>query len=36
MNEQEGECKKATIEVTSGDDKGRKFVEVVQPDAPGS
>lgn len=34
MNEQEGECKKATIEVTSGDDKGRKFVEVVQPDAP--
>ncbi|MFJ4920548.1 YibE/F family protein [Streptomyces sp. NPDC088725] len=31
---QTGECEKATIEVTSGKDKGRKFVEVVQPDAP--
>lgn len=29
-----GECKKATVEVTSGKDKGRTFVEVVQPDAP--
>ncbi|MER7725010.1 YibE/F family protein [Streptomyces sp. NPDC096323] len=27
-------CKKATIEVTSGEDKGRTFIEVVQPDAP--
>ncbi|MER5274279.1 YibE/F family protein [Streptomyces sp. NPDC002809] len=27
-------CKKATIEVTSGQDKGRTFIEVVQPDAP--
>ncbi|WSD69606.1 YibE/F family protein [Streptomyces sp. NBC_01591] len=29
-----GLCKKATIEVTTGHDKGRTFVEVVQPDAP--
>ncbi|WP_345944021.1 YibE/F family protein [Streptomyces sp. SID3212] len=29
-----GECKKATVEVTSGKEKGRTFVEVVQPDAP--
>lgn len=29
-----GECKKATVEVTSGPDKGRTFVEVVQPGAP--
>ncbi|MFH9615375.1 YibE/F family protein [Streptomyces pratensis] len=34
VNEQSGECKKATVEVTTGDDKGRTFVEVVQPDAP--
>ncbi|MEU1489732.1 YibE/F family protein [Streptomyces sp. NPDC005776] len=27
-------CKKATVEITSGKDEGRKFVEVVQPDAP--
>lgn len=27
-------CKKATVEITSGQDKGRKFIEVVQPDAP--
>ncbi|MFC8532875.1 YibE/F family protein [Streptomyces sp. NPDC057249] len=27
-------CKKATVEVTSGPDAGRRFVEVVQPDAP--
>ncbi|WP_177153987.1 YibE/F family protein [Streptomyces sp. 2131.1] len=30
----EGHCKKATVEVTSGPDEGRRFVEVVQPDAP--
>ncbi|MER7171016.1 YibE/F family protein [Streptomyces mesophilus] len=29
-----GECKKATVEVTDGPDKGRKFTEIVQPDAP--
>lgn len=29
-----GECKKATVEITSGKDKGRTFVEAVQPDAP--
>ncbi|MEU8704085.1 YibE/F family protein [Streptomyces sp. NPDC048565] len=34
VNEQTGKCKKATVEVTSGKDKGRTFVEVVQPDAP--
>ncbi|MFC9249360.1 YibE/F family protein [Streptomyces sp. NPDC057136] len=34
VNEQTGDCEKATIEVTSGEDKGRTFVEVVQPDAP--
>ncbi|MGW8883333.1 YibE/F family protein [Streptomyces sp. NPDC055749] len=33
-NAQTGDCEKATIEVTSGKDKGRTFVEVVQPDAP--
>ncbi|MFS0695910.1 YibE/F family protein [Streptomyces nitrosporeus] len=33
VNEQTGECKKATIEVTSGKDAGRTFVEIVQPDA---
>ncbi|MFE9813910.1 YibE/F family protein [Streptomyces sp. NPDC005773] len=27
-------CKKATVEITSGQDKGRKFIEVVQPGAP--
>ncbi|MDI3420517.1 YibE/F family protein [Streptomyces luteolus] len=31
---QTGMCAKATVEVTSGKDKGRTFVEVVQPDAP--
>ncbi|MFF8609936.1 YibE/F family protein [Streptomyces sp. NPDC015346] len=31
---QQGECEKATIEVTTGNDKGRTFVEIVQPDAP--
>lgn len=34
VNSQQGECAKATVEVTTGKDKGRKFVEVVQPDAP--
>ncbi|MEU2248268.1 YibE/F family protein [Streptomyces sp. NPDC019224] len=29
-----GLCEKATVEVTSGPDEGRRFVEVVQPDAP--
>ncbi len=29
-----GECKKATVEVGSGPDKGRTFVEIVQPGAP--
>lgn len=27
-------CEKATVEVTGGPDRGRRFVEVVQPDAP--
>lgn len=27
-------CEKATVEITSGKDEGRKFVEVVQPDSP--
>lgn len=34
VNSQQGECAKATVEVTTGEDKGRTFVEVVQPDAP--
>ncbi|MCP9958182.1 MULTISPECIES: YibE/F family protein [Streptomyces] len=34
INAQQGQCKRATIEVTSGQDKGRQFVEIVQPDAP--
>ncbi|MFJ6696769.1 YibE/F family protein [Streptomyces sp. NPDC091272] len=29
-----GDCKKATVEVTSGADKGRTFTEIVQPGAP--
>lgn len=28
------DCEKATVEVTSGDDKGRTFIEVIQPGAP--
>ncbi|WP_188267714.1 MULTISPECIES: YibE/F family protein [unclassified Streptomyces] len=28
------ECAKATVEVTSGPQKGRRFTEIVQPDAP--
>ncbi|SBV02441.1 Uncharacterized membrane protein [Streptomyces sp. OspMP-M45] len=31
--EQTGSCKKATVEVTTGKDKGRTFVEIIQPDA---
>ncbi|MGW0897918.1 YibE/F family protein [Streptomyces goshikiensis] len=31
---QTGECKKATIEVGSGPEKGRTFIEIVQPGAP--
>ncbi|MFI5616006.1 YibE/F family protein [Streptomyces sp. NPDC051567] len=31
---QNGECKKATVEVGTGPDKGRTFVEIVQPGAP--
>ncbi|GAA3094283.1 hypothetical protein GCM10020254_44280 [Streptomyces goshikiensis] len=31
---QTGECKKATIEVVSGPEKGRTFIEIVQPGAP--
>ncbi|MEU9011968.1 YibE/F family protein [Streptomyces sp. NPDC048479] len=34
VNSQRGSCAKATIEVTSGKDKGRTFTEIVQPDAP--
>ncbi|RST11069.1 YibE/F family protein [Streptomyces sp. WAC05374] len=34
VNAQQGQCTKATVEVTTGKDKGRRFVEVVQPDAP--
>ncbi|WP_405571100.1 YibE/F family protein [Streptomyces sp. NBC_01167] len=33
-NSQQGDCGKATVEVTSGKNKGRTFVEIVQPDAP--
>ncbi|MGW5419905.1 YibE/F family protein [Streptomyces sp. NPDC003943] len=29
-----GQCEKATVEVTTGRDKGRTFPEIVQPDAP--
>ncbi|MDV5147021.1 YibE/F family protein [Streptomyces sp. SBC-4] len=31
---QQGQCERATIEVTSGPEKGRTFTEIVQPDAP--
>ncbi|MFE3491860.1 YibE/F family protein [Streptomyces sp. NPDC059175] len=33
-NAQQGTCKKATVEVTTGKNKGRTFTEIVQPDAP--
>ncbi|MEV0090557.1 YibE/F family protein [Streptomyces sp. NPDC050738] len=29
-----GTCEKATVEVTTGDDKGRTFTTIVQPDSP--
>ncbi|MEW2391259.1 YibE/F family protein [Streptomyces venezuelae] len=29
-----GTCKKATVEVASGEDKGRTFTEIIQPDSP--
>ncbi|MFE0700187.1 YibE/F family protein [Streptomyces sp. NPDC058872] len=34
VNAQQEQCEKATVEVTTGPDKGRTFVEIVQPDAP--
>jgi uncharacterized membrane protein len=34
VNSQQETCKKATVEITTGKDKGRTFVEIVQPDAP--
>ncbi|GAA3393386.1 YibE/F family protein [Streptomyces roseoviridis] len=34
VRSQQGQCEKATVEVTTGPDKGRKFTEIVQPDAP--
>lgn len=34
VNSQQGLCARATVEVTTGKDKGRTFVEIVQPDAP--
>ncbi|MFE2558770.1 YibE/F family protein [Streptomyces sp. NPDC059352] len=34
VNAQQGQCERATIEVTSGPEKGRTFIEIVQPDAP--
>ncbi|TXS30503.1 YibE/F family protein [Streptomyces sp. ms191] len=34
VDSQRGECGKATIEVTTGVNAGRRFVEIVQPDAP--
>lgn len=34
VNAGRGTCKKATVEVTTGRNKGRTFVEIVQPDAP--
>ena len=32
--QESGLCEKATIKVTTGHEKGRTFVEIVQPDAP--
>ncbi|WUD82366.1 YibE/F family protein [Streptomyces sp. NBC_00503] len=32
--EQTGDCKKATVQVSTGADKGREFIEVIQPGAP--
>ncbi|WP_329120121.1 YibE/F family protein [Streptomyces sp. NBC_01465] len=33
-SEASGTCEKATVEVTTGDDKGRTFTTIVQPDSP--
>ncbi|MEU9229070.1 YibE/F family protein [Streptomyces massasporeus] len=32
VQQEKGTCKRATIQVDSGDDKGRTFTEIVQPD----
>ncbi|NED04893.1 YibE/F family protein, partial [Streptomyces sp. SID6648] len=32
VQQAEGECKRATVRVDTGDDKGRTFDEIVQPD----
>ncbi|QNP64171.1 YibE/F family protein [Streptomyces genisteinicus] len=34
VESQRGDCGRATVEVVTGKDKGRTFVEIVQPDAP--
>ncbi|MFJ4904336.1 YibE/F family protein [Streptomyces sp. NPDC093249] len=34
VDSRRGQCAKATVEVTSGPEKGRRFTEIVQPDAP--
>ncbi|MEE1798601.1 YibE/F family protein [Streptomyces sp. JV176] len=34
VREETGECKKATVELKSGKEKGHTFIEIVQPDAP--
>ncbi|MFJ2174241.1 YibE/F family protein [Streptomyces sp. NPDC087851] len=34
VQEETGECKKATVELKSGKEKGHTFIEIVQPDAP--
>ncbi|WP_432248806.1 YibE/F family protein [Streptomyces sanyensis] len=34
VNRRQGDCARATVEVTTGPEKGRQFVEIVQPDAP--
>ncbi|MFD3331202.1 YibE/F family protein [Streptomyces sp. NPDC058700] len=34
VESQRGQCEKATVELVSGPEKGRRFTEIVQPDAP--
>ncbi|MFD7439850.1 YibE/F family protein [Streptomyces sp. NPDC059909] len=34
VSSQQGTCARATVEVTTGENKGRTFIEIVQPDAP--
>ncbi|MFE3068987.1 YibE/F family protein [Streptomyces sp. NPDC059247] len=34
VDSRRGQCAKATVEVASGPEKGRRFTEIVQPDAP--